>query len=263
MKTFEPGGGRIYAAIAMVSAVLFCILLVRSVPDGPSSAGSLPAPLVVEVKGDVPKPGVYLLEKATATVSGALGAAGWSGAVPEGAAGRELVSGEAVRALGRGGSARIEIGRMEGASLLAAGLKLDLNSAPFEDLLLVARMRPEIAASIVRRREKTSWKNVEELTELRGVGRKTVEKLGEYLCAMPRGEGTTVWGREFSGAPEMAAKSVAAGPPEERRRTGREKYFGSYRRMPRSPGRRAVPTLPPKPPRERSEKEESFPEARP
>jgi competence protein ComEA len=70
---------------------------------------------------------------------------------------------------------------MPGAALLAAGLKLDLNSASLDELLLIPHMRPEIAASIIEKRREKAWEQVDDLIEIRGVGLKTAQKLQDYL----------------------------------------------------------------------------------
>jgi competence protein ComEA len=70
---------------------------------------------------------------------------------------------------------------MPGAALLALGLKLDLNSASLDELLLVPKMHPKIAAAIIERRQEDEWEQIDDLIEIRGVGPKTVQNLQDYL----------------------------------------------------------------------------------
>jgi len=105
----------------------------------------LPAPVEVEVKGDVPAPGIYLLDSGRARVSDALLAAGWPGLIPD--ISRELESGQSLSVLKTGAYPQITTGWMSAAARLAFGLKLDLNAASAQDLMLVPQMRPDIAAT--------------------------------------------------------------------------------------------------------------------
>ncbi|MFZ2444776.1 MAG: helix-hairpin-helix domain-containing protein [Syntrophobacteraceae bacterium] len=185
MRVVTPGR-KIQAAVVLVAVLVFCLLLWRSYRGPQSPAAVLPAPVAVEVKGDVPAPGIYLLDGARARVSDALSAAGWSGLLPE--VSRKLESGESLGVLKTGSYPQITAGRMPAPARLAFGLKLDLNSASAPDLMLVPRMRPDTAASIVKRREQKRWENIEELVEIHGVGAKTVQKFEQFLEAGPRGD---------------------------------------------------------------------------
>jgi competence protein ComEA len=137
-----------------------------------------PVPAIIEVKGDIPNPGVYLLGPEEATVAVALARAGLSGDIPSNAAPRKLTSGESLD-YHRGGE--IRIGRMPAAALLASGQKLDLNTVTVDELLLIPGMRPQAAADIVKRREERIWAHVEDLEEIHGIGPKTLQRLKDYL----------------------------------------------------------------------------------
>ena len=172
---------KIRAAILMVSVALFAFLLARSRWGAPGPDRELTPGVVVEVKGDVSRPGIYALDGAKATVAGAAVLAGCQWEVPAALAPRMLISGQSLEILRQGTQITIRLGRMPGAALLACGLKLDLNSASLDELLLIPQMRADIAASIVDRRRGKAWEKVDDLIEIRGVGRKTVQKLEEYL----------------------------------------------------------------------------------
>ena len=177
---------KIHAAILIVSIVLFVLFLSRSrwsapLPDkGPSTA------VTVEVKGDVARPGIYILDGATATVAIASALAGLPWKIPEPAASEKLTPGQSLEVLRKDSNITVRFGRMPGAALLACGMKLDLNSASLGELLLVPHMRHEIAASIIERRKEKAWEKVDDLTEISGVGPKTVQKLKNYLEAKNR-----------------------------------------------------------------------------
>lgn len=137
--------------------------------------------VAVEVKGEVERPGIYLLDAAAATVGVAAAKAGARFKIPKAETGRKLLPGQSLEICGDKGGAAIKLGRMPGAALLALGLKLDLNSASPGELLLVPRLRPAIAAQIVARRSRKPWASVDDLRQIRGVGPKTVQKFNDYL----------------------------------------------------------------------------------
>jgi len=172
---------RIRAAILIVSMVLLVLIMARSRWGAPLPGRYLPPAVVAEVKGDVSRPGIYSLDGAEATVAGAAVMAGcpWEG--PAAVAPRKLIPGQSLEILGRGAQVTIRLARMPGAALLACGLKLDLNSASLDELLLIPQMRADIATSIVERRREKAWTRVDDLTEIRGVGRKTAQRLQDYL----------------------------------------------------------------------------------
>ncbi len=169
------------AAILIVSVILLVFFLTHSHWNTPLRARDPSATVVVEVKGDVSKPGIYLLDAPTATIAAAAATAGCPWEIPPDVASRKLIPGQSVEVLGQREKTTIRMGPMRGGALLACGLKLDLNSASIEELLLVPRMRQEIAASIVERRKEKRWESVDELAEISGVGSKTVQNLNHYV----------------------------------------------------------------------------------
>jgi len=175
---------KIHAAILIVSIILFVFLLSRSRWSAPLSDNNLPAAVTVEVKGDVPRPGIYILDGATATVAAASAMAGLPSRIPEPVAFQKLNPGQSLEVLRKERDITIRFGRMSGAALLACGLKLDLNSASLDELLLIPHMHREIAASIIERRKEKAWEKVDDLTEISGVGPKTVQMLKNYLDAL-------------------------------------------------------------------------------
>jgi competence protein ComEA len=173
---------KIPAAILILSAALFLLLPARARwKDRPPARGPVPAPVVVEIKGDVSKPGTYMLDGATATVGSAAAEAGCAPQIPAQAARQKLVSGQSLEILRQQSGTVIRFSRMPGAALLALGMKLDLNSASLNELLLVPHMRRKIASAIIERRREKEWEKIDDLIEIRGVGAKTVQKLRDYL----------------------------------------------------------------------------------
>lgn len=176
---------KIGAAILLVSTALFLFFLARSRTNASHPECAVIPAVMVEVKGDIPKPGIYTFESTTATVAMAADMAGCSCDIPADIARQQLVSGQSLDILSNEQGITIRFGRMPGEVLLACGLKLDLNSASLDELLLIPQMRSKIAASIVERRREKAWEQVDDLTEIRGVGSKTAQKLQDFVEISP------------------------------------------------------------------------------
>lgn len=176
---------KIRTAILFLAVILFCVLVVRSSHNTPSILGNSPVPVIVELRGEIPGQGVYLVDQEKATISNVFVMAGLSGTAPESLADRKLTSGQSVILIGHGDKPEINIGWMPASVRLAAGQKLDLNTAPVGDLLLIPKMRADMAASIVKRRETKPWESVDELQEIHGIGPKTSQLFEEYLQIVP------------------------------------------------------------------------------
>ena len=174
---------KIRTAILIMSFALFAFLLTRSRWNAPILDRDLCSTVTVEVKGDVSEPGIYSLDRATATVAAAAAMAGCPWKIPGDTGSRKLMPGQSLEVLRGKPDATIRFGRMPGGALLACGLKLGLNSATLEELLLIPHMRHEIAGSIIERRKEKPWEGVDELTEISGVGPKTVQNFKDYLDA--------------------------------------------------------------------------------
>ncbi|MEM5787817.1 MAG: helix-hairpin-helix domain-containing protein [Syntrophobacteraceae bacterium] len=169
---------RVRTAIILLSIGLFCLILFRSWRTGARNPDTKPAPVIVEIGGDVASPGVYLLEPGSASISNALSLAGCSGGSPE--SDRPLESGQSLLVTVNG-TVTVHTGSMAAAARLGCGLKLDVNSASESDLLLIPRMRPDIASAIVKRREEKQFSNPAEIIEINGIGAKTVQRLEAFL----------------------------------------------------------------------------------
>ncbi len=90
-----------------------------------------------------------------------------------------LKAGDRIEFLGDG-AVRVE--RMEGERLLLFGIPVNINEAGVEDLVALPGIGNRTAEAIVAYRENTGrFKSVEELTRIRGIGRKKLEKLRRYV----------------------------------------------------------------------------------
>lgn len=66
--------------------------------------------------------------------------------------------------------------------------RLDVNTAREDELMLLPGVGPVLAAEIVRYRDEHGpYRSLEELTNVRGIGSKTIERLRPYLMCRPPG----------------------------------------------------------------------------
>ena len=182
---------RQWLLITLLGTVLLSVFAVRSFLRHAPAPPPAPAPTVVTVEGDVPRPGVYLLDPATASVGDAVRIAGGivrgTDRIPLdalGAAARERIqSGQRIRVTADTSTGvEVSLETADAAHRLFLGEKLDLNQATVQDLTLVPRMTWNMAEAIVSRRLRRPWGSLDELEEIPGVGPRTVEKWREYLA---------------------------------------------------------------------------------
>ncbi len=174
---------------ALLSGILvFAILLSRHYQQSRPLPESAPLPVFVDVQGDVVSPGVYILNGPSATVADAMKAAGgvtgrqWE-ELSEELLNSRIETGRLLRVMSSSSDGTVEIRfeQMPAAARLTMGLKLDVNVASKDDLLLIPNMKPDVAAAIVNRRMEKAWQSLQELDEISGVGPKTIEKWKPYL----------------------------------------------------------------------------------
>lgn len=74
---------------------------------------------------------------------------------------------------------------MSGNDLLTLGLAIDLNTAVAADLEIIPGIGPVLAERIATfRREHGSFKKVDDLLKVKGVGPKNLEKIRPYVVIM-------------------------------------------------------------------------------
>lgn len=170
-----------WAASMLVAALILGFLSFRALTSPRSLPSPSHRPIVIQVEGQVPHPDIYVLPGPAATWGDALRAAG--GIVGHGAGAPDevltmtAVSGTILRAerdASRG--VQITVEPMPASMRLLLGMQLDLNTATVDELLCIPRMKPETAQAIVERRKEKPWHSLEDLTELPGVGPKTVDR---------------------------------------------------------------------------------------
>ncbi|MBN2497616.1 MAG: helix-hairpin-helix domain-containing protein [Deltaproteobacteria bacterium] len=81
------------------------------------------------------------------------------------------------------GGCRLASRPMAADARLLVGLRIDLNTAAAGELELVPGIGPVLAERIAGLREQRGrFERVDELTEVRGIGPRILERIGPYLC---------------------------------------------------------------------------------
>jgi competence protein ComEA len=182
MKYYSFGQQKLLIALALfIFAVLyFKFYFHRSLP--PEEAYQ---EVVVEIVGEVRKPGIYIF-KAPPTLVEAVEKAG---GLKEPARFEETQSSEVLQTgtlLSVSNTSQTEVkialGRMEAPKLLAFSIPLDLNRVSVEDLCLIPGIGESLAHEIVSYRERRKgFRSVEELKNVKGIGEKKWKDFTEFL----------------------------------------------------------------------------------
>ena len=94
---------------------------------------------------------------------------------------RRLKTGDKIYLTGDS-SPSIAVGKMVAPQALALGLPLDINSATFDDLVLVSGIGEKTATQIIAlRKNKGGLSRIEELMEIRGIKEKKFDRIKKYF----------------------------------------------------------------------------------
>ncbi|HLA05749.1 MAG TPA: helix-hairpin-helix domain-containing protein [Syntrophales bacterium] len=94
---------------------------------------------------------------------------------------RRLKAGDKIYLTGDS-SPSIVIGKMSASQALALELPLDINSATFDDLVLVSGIGEKTAARIIAlRKNKGGLRRIEELMEIKGIKEKKLDRIKKYF----------------------------------------------------------------------------------
>jgi competence protein ComEA len=139
-----------------------------------------PGTTAVEVVGDPAREGIYFLPGET-TVGRLRAAVIAPGAGEDGGLGDDPVSGGAV--LDISGKGMVKTGEMTAARKLALGLRIDINRASKEELVLVPGIGEKTAERIIRlRKQRGAFRDLSELTSIPGIKEKRLNHLRKYLA---------------------------------------------------------------------------------
>ncbi len=75
------------------------------------------------------------------------------------------------------------ISPMNGYELVLLGMRIDINQSTREDLMYIDGIGEVVAGNIVFSRiERGEFERVEDLLRIKGIGKKTLDKIRKYLC---------------------------------------------------------------------------------
>jgi len=168
--------------------------------------------VVVEILGEVQKPGVYIFKNPPTLIEAVEKAGGLKEKIPldRGLSSEILETGVLINVirepdvippyppLAKGGEGgilkkegsrgispdiiKIKLGRMEASKLLAFSIPLDLNRVSVEDLCLIPGIGESLAKEIVSYRERRKgFRSVEELKNVKGIGEKKWKEFKKVL----------------------------------------------------------------------------------
>jgi len=168
--------------------------------------------VVVEILGEVQKPGVYIFKNPPTLIEAVEKAGGLKEKIPldRGLSSEILETGVLINVirepdvippyppLAKGGEGgilkkegsrgispdiiKIKLGRMEARKLLAFSIPLDLNRVSVEDLCLIPGIGQSLAREIVTTREKRRrFRSIEELKNIKGIGEKNFDSIKSFF----------------------------------------------------------------------------------
>ena len=94
----------------------------------------------------------------------------------------ELRQGDLIHLTLTSRSCKAQRTRLSGADLYALHIPLHINEASIDDLVQIRGIGEQRAHQVIQGRP---WRDLEQLTKMKGVGRKTLNKLRPYLTVSP------------------------------------------------------------------------------
>lgn len=173
----------------LLALFLFALLYFRFYYHSPLPPEEAYKEIVIEVIGDVQKPGVYIF-KHSPTLKEAIERAG-------GIKGQNMFNMDLTSETLETGTLlniqkaspqeiKIKIERMEANKLIVLSIPLDLNRVSAEDLCLIPGIGEALAREIIVYRERAGrFRSIEELKKVKGIGDKKWEEFKPYLTVSP------------------------------------------------------------------------------
>jgi len=141
--------------------------------------------VVVEILGEVQKPGIYIFKTPPILIEAVEKAGGLKESARfEGTQSSEVLKTGTLLNVSKASpkEVKIALGRMEAPKLLAFSIPLDLNRVSVEDLCLIPGIGESLAKEIVSYRERRKgFRSVEELKNVKGMGEKKWKEFTEFF----------------------------------------------------------------------------------
>lgn len=186
--------------LIVLAVCLLGILTFNFYISPPAPSEEITKEIVIEVLGDVRKPGIYIFQHSP-TLKEALDKAGaLNEEVPlKSKSSLEILSTGTLITIqkvipsplegegkGEGELIKIKIGRMDANKLLVFNIPLDLNRVSMEDLCLLPGIGESLAREIITfRQRRRGFRSVEELKNVKGIGEKKYESFKAYFIVRP------------------------------------------------------------------------------
>ena len=185
----KPGRGQVLGSFTLL-AVTALFILVALPSRAPHDSGireipfavEKPGTIAVEIAGESGRNGIYFIPRGT-TVVAFLDMAGITADDGTGEAKRfgTIRSATTVTLLPM--SSGVSVGTMAADKRLALGIAIDINRTSLEELVLVPGIGEKTADRIVEdRRLNGTFRKLDELTRVKGIKEKRLEKFRKYLC---------------------------------------------------------------------------------
>jgi competence protein ComEA len=182
MKYYSLGQQRILIVLALFILALICFKFYfrRSLPPEETYQE-----VVVEILGEVRKPGIYIFNNPPTLIEAVEKAGGFKeSACFDEALSREILETGTLLNVSKESpeETKIMLGRMEARKLLVFSIPLDLNRVSVEDLCLISGIGESLAREIVSyRKRRKAFHSVEELKHVSGIGEKKWKELKEFF----------------------------------------------------------------------------------
>jgi len=186
MKYYSLGQQKILIVLALL---IFTLLYLKFYFHRPLPPEETYQEVVVEILGEVQKPGVYIFKNPPTLIEAVEKAGGLKESARfEGAQSSEVLNTGTLLNVSKESPKEVKItsGRMEASKLLALSIPLDLNRVSVEDLCLIPGIGESLAKEIVSYRERRKrFRSVEELKNVKGIEKKKYRSLKAFFTARP------------------------------------------------------------------------------
>jgi competence protein ComEA len=170
----------ILLALSILALLYFKFYFRRSLPPEETYQE-----VVIEILGEVQKPGVYIFKNPPTLIEAVDKAGGLKEPARfSGAQSSEVLETGTSLNVSKESPKEVKItwGRMEAPKLLALSIPLDLNRVSAEDLCLIPGIGESLAREIVSCRERRkAFRSVEELKNVKGIGEKKWKEFNKFL----------------------------------------------------------------------------------
>ncbi len=181
----------------VLALFLFSLFYFKFHPPSPSLPEAVCKEFVVEVAGEVWKPGVYLFQHSPSLkeVIEKVGGLKGSASIDPDLSNEVLKTGTLITiqkispsllagvARSEGEQIKIKIGRMDANKLLVFNIPLDLNQVTIEELYLIPGIGESLAQEIIAYRQRRKrFHSVDELKQVKGIGEKKWKEFKKYFA---------------------------------------------------------------------------------